>query len=369
MMKKSNMIANYHGVVQNRKVLFETHNKSNDRFSFLIHSLVYLLGLSIKFMLSRFTRKTKLNSNIVGISWLEHKKNRFNDYDANLEIIHYNFRKFDLNQIKIFSYIKISDLKNIFLISLKSHSQLPKSDSKYSNILYCFVCIIENSLYYNIIKDNSINIIVITGLNDRHSIFVSDIVNENDLQLFVLQHGLLTKFLNLYKICATRFYYTHDFSLDYLKYFFYNIHEIEFYHLPERSKHDWPSYLTEKNIIAYACTPTNIDYNFKIIDILIGEITSDYIIMLYPHPRENLKMYYTRYKNHNNVIITDKRYKNIKMLITRISSLGVDYSDIGVKPVFINIERHNTDYLSTGKFDVFNDLDSFKVWFHNLNFE
>lgn len=366
-MKKLNLPNNYKGVVNNRKVLYETHNRNLKKIKFLGQSIIYFSIIITKFILSRFYKIESINDTVIGINWLFHKTSRFLDYDSNLLIINYNYKRLSKLDVKLFSNLKFIDLIYAFKLSPKTHFRLSKSLKDYSNVFYAFVCLVENLLYKHIIIDHNIKDIYIVGLNDRHSIFISDITYTYGLNLHVLQHGLLTKFDNLHKINVDKFYYTHDFSLKYLKYFLINIHQIECVYLPDKKYNRWEKFDHNLNI-AYACTPTNIEYNIEIIKFLIDSVPNDYRVIIYPHPREGVNAYEKYFIKNEKVHITNKRYDNIELLITRISSLGIEYYDIGIKPLFINLENHDTDYLSTGKFEVFESLDAFKDWFFEYDF-
>ena len=47
------------------------------------------------------------------------------------------------------------------------------------------------------------------------------------------------------------------------------------------------------------------------------------------------------------------------------STLGVELKEIGIEPVFINLEGHETDFLHTGQYQSFTELDKFGDWIRN----
>jgi hypothetical protein len=60
--------------------------------------------------------------------------------------------------------------------------------------------------------------------------------------------------------------------------------------------------------------------------------------------------------------VTRERHRNISYLLSRYSTLGMDYYEQGIEPVFLDYEKHTMDFLDSDSFIKFNDPESFYEW-------
>ena len=341
--------------------MFTTHHKSESKSKFRINSLVMMLLAFAKMFLGIFLKKKKYPKHL-GINWSVHKK-RTLDYDPNVEIADYFYKRYDKEQIRIMKYASFWEVLRL-IFSYKRPKDLP-AHNNYGNFFLYVYNAIEFSLMKNLILENKLEKVVINGMADRNYIFVGEICHRDKVKLAVVQHGAFTKFEGLHTIYADEFYYMYDFSLAFLKYFFTNYESITPVYCPNKKKLELVAEFDGEPNIAYACTPSNVELNFRIIDIILKDLSPDVNLIIHPHPREDDAFYANVYGKYPNVTITKQKYRNMLFLVTRISSLGVELKEIGIEPVFINLEGHETDFLHTGQYQSFTELDKFGDWIRN----
>lgn len=336
--------------------MFDQHKKSESVSSFALKGFIFLMTLLAKTVLSLGFHKPTLPQRL-GINWEIHKQ-RFFDYDEGLFVIDYFYRKMTKEQLRLFKYVNLLQVARYFL-NIRSVGDL--TGNNFDNIFYRCVCAIEFSLLENIVKQNNIRHLFINGLNDRYTIYLTEICKKEGVKLSIIQHGALTKFEDCYTVYADEFLYMYEFSRPFLKYFIRNDQEVAF--LPCKRKKSLQLGTFEKHPnVAYASTPSNIHLNYAIIDAILLNLDARVNVLIHPHPREDDELYLAKYKHYPNVIVTKTKYQNITYLITRISSLGVDMHDLGIEPVFVNLQHHDTDYLSTNVFRTFTTLEPFRDW-------
>ncbi|MEQ4788414.1 hypothetical protein ABN070_17280 [Morganella morganii] len=353
----------YSGVLLNRQQMFSTHNKENKKIHFLLQSIIYFIFIFIKIMLSKFLKQSYFNKKIIGLNFSVYKY-RFKELSPELTVIDYLYKKINKSQVRLHNYISLTAvIKLVYTKNSNDKKHYIKFEN--NNFFYRFVCAAEYNLLDNLISQNNFTEVITAGLNDRYCIFLSAICKKRNINLSIIQHGALTKFDGCYRIEADNFYYMYDFSKSYLKYFFKNTDTINFLPCEREFKHQELGNIDNEVNIAFACTPSNIELNFQIIDILLQDLAPTVKVYIHPHPRENNKTYEKKYAHIKNVCITKKKFINIKFLVTRISSLGVELKKTGIEPVFINLEGHETDYLATGEYLAFEKIPEFKIWLNN----
>ncbi|MEZ8666108.1 hypothetical protein AB6D63_22135 [Vibrio splendidus] len=354
----------YGGVLLNRHQMFKTHNKEQNQARFLLQSAIYFVVILSKIILAKFLIQTDevKHQKIIGLNFSVYK-HRFRELSQDLVVVDYLYKQFNVEQIRLFKYVSFTQVINLLLERTTEEKQQHKKFKAHS-VFYRFVCAAEYLLLESFIREHKFDEVVTAGLNDRYCIFLSSICKKLNVDFSIIQHGALTKFEGCYLIEGTRFYYMYDFSKLYLKYFFKNAETIEFLPCERKLKQQELSISNHEKNLAFACTPSNIHLNYQIIDIMISELNPEVNIYIHPHPREDVTTYKKRYSSIKNVIVTKNKIKNIEFLVTRISSLGVELEAVGIVPVFINLEEHETDYLATGKYQTFTTLPSFKSWLH-----
>ncbi|MGV3629844.1 MAG: hypothetical protein ACO1O6_01485 [Bacteroidota bacterium] len=357
-LKQYNFQKLYRGVVLNRQVMFTTHHKSESKARFVRNSLIMLFLTLGKMLIASFMKKKRYPKQL-GINWSAHKKRTY-DYDPQLEIVDYFYKRYDREQIRILNYASFTEVFRLIFL-YKKPKDLPKLNN-YGNYFQYLWNAIEFSMMKNLILENKLEKVVINGLNDRYCLFIGKVCELNNIELAVVQHGAFTKFEGCQTMYATEFHYMYDFSAPFLKYFFTKPEELKLVHCPNKKKLELVSDFEGEINIAYACTPSNVELNFQIIDIILKGLSPEVNVIIHPHPRENDAFYAAVYDKYPNVTITKQKYRNMRFLVTRISSLGVELKEIGIEPVFINLEGHETDFLHTGEYQSFTDLEAFETW-------
>ena len=201
--------------------------------------------------------------------------------------------------------------------------------------------------------------IVVAGLNDRHTFFLSEICKKNRIYFTLVQHGTLFKIDN-FKLCeVNEFAYCFDFSLPFLKYYLKNIEGINIKFIPNESKSiEVVEYEKGNDNIAFACMPTNVALNFKVINALSEILNKNFNLIIYPHPREDFDSYLKAYNKNEKIIVSRAKYSNVKLVVSRVSTIGVDFANIGLPVIYVNFEQSETDYLATGKYAVVYEIET-----------
>jgi len=114
--------------------------------------------------------------------------------------------------------------------------------------------------------------------------------------------------------------------------------------------------------IAYASTHVRHNLNLQIIDSILAVMKLDVNLLIYTHPQENLSLY-KKYQNVDNIFIFQKeRHINIQYVISRFSTIGIEFYNSGIMPIFVNLDNVETDFLATNTFKVFTDTSDFETW-------
>ena len=196
-------------------------------------------------------------------------------------------------------------------------------------------------------------------MSDRHTFFLSEICKKNRIYFTLVQHGTLFKIDN-FKLCeVNEFAYCFDFSLPFLKYYLKNIEGINIKFIPNESKSiEVVEYEKGNDNIAFACMPTNVALNFKVINALSEILNKNFNLIIYPHPREDFDSYLKAYNKNEKIIVSRAKYSNVKLVVSRVSTIGVDFANIGLPVIYVNFEQSETDYLATGKYAVVYEIET-----------
>ena len=93
----------------------------------------------------------------------------------------------------------------------------------------------------------------------------------------------------------------------------------------------------DKKLIVFAMQNDDYEMDKKILKQLIKKFhNNEYIIVVYTHPKIHKKMYKRLKAEFKNIIFEkNKRYKNVDILYTRYSTIGMQYKYMGVKVCFL----------------------------------
>ena len=351
--------------LMNRKDAMKTQGIGRNYFQFLWQSFLYAVGIVIKILASYFIKKSIFNSKAIRLSWTNTFYKRLIELSGDYPLVHYDYKKINKRQILFFKNVNFFKIIRATISIRKKYGDI---SFEQDNIFYRFIISAETMMFDHMISSNSsLQRIYIAGINDRQTVMLSELCSKYSVHLSVLQHGCFTKFLNQYKVIADEFHYFYDFSIKYMKYFFRDPDSVKLKHLPRKqSIDDLPKFENEKNI-AFATTPIKSSINFEIIDILLENLHEDVTLIINPHPVEKINTYINRYGERKNVAISNIKYKNVMYFVLRYSTLGIEMRDLGMIPVFINIENYQTDFFEFGNVTVFTDLGDFQNWLHNIS--
>ncbi len=356
----------YEAIILNKKKTLELHGEHESRVFFIFKSMVYFGVVLFKIILSKFIFFSHIqipNDKVIAFNWSRFKS-RLTDYNNDSQVFDYYFNKFDLEQIRLFKYVC---LFNVFKLTFSINTEFAKGTINRDNFFFRFVCAAEYLMYESLIKSADPKEVVVAGLNDRHTFYISEICKSSNIFYTMVQHGCLFALDNPRKCFVNKFVYCFDFSIPFLKYYLLDNDTIQLKFLKLNKS---PLQTTESgsnlDLIGFACMPTNVKLNIDVIDFLIENLSNKYNIAVFPHPREDKSIYSIRYKKDPKVMISEQKFSDIKVLVSRVSTLGVDYADIGCEVIFVNFEGSSTDYLNTGRFEVVSNLESLKPFVSSL---
>ncbi len=355
----------YDAIVDNKQAAIDLHGVIEKRSKIVFLTIVYAAGIVFKLVLAKLIFKKYFpvtSKPRIGLNWSRFA-GRLRDFDSEIEIYDYYYSQFSLQQIELFKGVTLSSIFKLFLAT--KCSKLDQNSYR-DNIFYKFACCAEFRMYQKLIHELQPQQVVVAGLNDRHTFYLSEICRQNSISYTLVQHGCLFA-INNPKLCSVdEFVYCYEFSLPFLKHYISEVERVKLTYLPIQPKS--LSMVTQEDgipSIAFACMPTNPQANISLIDELLETINERYRIIVYPHPRESLNIYQKSYSKNDRVMISQDKYKNVELVVTRISTIGIDFDRIGLPVVFVNLERSNTDYLMTGRYQVVKDGAELRTYLMN----
>lgn len=320
--------------------------QKNNRTSINSYNVIYLYTVHIvSFIFSIFVDKYK-SSKLLYLSWSKTHTSKlkiFND-----PIVELNFSKIDLIKCRVYSNIKLTDIVNTFKIVQTLRYPF------YLKMLFVF----EYNLVLNITKNTKE--IYIAGHFDRLVLLISLIAKLENKKLNIVQHGALELIDGLPKIYVSKVYYMYDFSIAYFERYYLAIDKNILYINEPKLLSDNLNFKLckfQKHTIALITQPDKVEYNIKILTFLIKNYKNSNISIIV-HPRDN-KKYYKKFLSQN-VFIGRSFCLDYSCVITRYSTLGVNFHKKGIKTIFINLDNVTMDFFESGEYIVINKLDSFE---------
>ncbi len=328
---------------------------------------LFALGgvLFLKLIISKFLRKVSFSGEAIFISWSPLHTRRSKDLSENFKLLEFDRTSFTKKQLVFFSKVSIKDVINLFFKLRTSKVKNLKNSSAYikDSFFYRFLFAVEFLALKGLIDD--VEKVLIAGYNDRTSLIISRLCQDRDIHLSMLQHGVLGKKEKWKHLKADRFFYMYSFSKEYIQHQITVDHSTELIYLPKKTSSITLEIFKNpkfKKNIAYATSPADSEKDLIILRELKKELLKkECNLLIYPHPLEKEETY-SEFKEKECVFVTRERHQNILFLISRYSTLGIDYYEQGITPVFLNFENHNIDFLNTDEFKIFENMMSFKTW-------
>lgn len=332
------------------------------------HDFKLFLGflvLVFKFFLSRFSSSSYSKGTSIFISLGPLHIKRSKDLSETFDLIEYNRASFSKVQLHHFQHISVKEIYACLSGITKSKIEELKEPSLYAtdNFFYRFLFIMEFLALKGIIKNSEK--VFMAGYNDRASLIISKLCEVNDIHLSMLQHGVLGKKEYWMHLKADRFFYLYPFSKNYIKYQISVLPSTELIYLPKKNTpFDFKTFKLGKfsKNVAYATSPADSDKDVEILkELIITLQEKQYNLLIYPHPLEKENLY-KQFEEDEKVFVTRERHGNIAYLFSRYSTLGIDYYEKGITPIFLNYENHKMDFLESDSFKAFKDPLIFKKW-------
>lgn len=333
------------------------------------HNLQLLLlsaSMIAKWLLSFFVAKSEFAGHkVIGISWSPIHDRRFSDLATQQPVtIPYHYKRLNKTQIALFKGMRAKDMYAAAKGLLRAKvdlSDIKNSAFNYDGMAYRLFFALEYALFDHLVKGR--DTLFIAGINDRISIITTNLCRAYGIKMHMLQHGLLDAEKYFIKVDIDVFYYMYEVSLPCLKYFVNctDTHPALVY-LPRLSTRRFTA-IFDKNAgknIAYATQPG--DGDVAIIDEVIKTIGTDFNLLLYIHPVEKHKtpFYQKRYEQYPNVFVCQERHANIELIISQCSTLGIEYHEQGITPLFINLyDDIDVDIAHSDMFVVYTRLEEF----------
>lgn len=207
----------------------------------------------------------------------------------------------------IFNYINKYKLIKDFLKSffLKNNS---------NSIFY-----LEFLIFKGLIENNNIKEIIIAGHQDRIATWLSYLSKEKMIEFSITQHGVLTDITVPNKIFATNIYAYNEFEKKYFENFLVLNSDCT-YHIKglESTVTFYKSEMLGFNI-GFFSQQGETENTLKIAKEILKQIKGINLIV-YPHPRENKKLY-----EKSNIEISYRKYENLNAIVTYRSTIIYDY--------------------------------------------
>ncbi|WP_298542657.1 hypothetical protein [uncultured Aquimarina sp.] len=351
----------------NRYYLYKNVNyRLGKTYSLKLMALNMLL--IFKLIISRFVKKKKINTNDNFISWSPLHLKRSKDLAEKFETIPFERSSFSMEQLELFANISFNEISKYFFKVKKSDVRVLKNYSFYINdsIFYRFLFIVEFLALKGIL--NGSEKVLIAGYNDRTSLIISKICEFKKIHLSMLQHGVLGKKEEWKHLKADRFFYLYDFSKEYIAHQIEVNEFTELIYLPKKKSNlklgTFIKGVYSKNI-AYATSPADSSKDIEILTRLIKISEEKKVnLLIYPHPLEK-ETVYSKFENNKSIFVTRERHKNVEYLISRYSTLGIDYFEKNITPVFLNFDGAKSDFLNANIFNVFKNFEEFDTWIKN----
>lgn len=367
-----NIFEVYKKEINNRYIIHSDVQLSKSKF-FNIKCFVAIFIFLLKWLISFILiSKNKVDtSSDLAISWSRTHNKRLEDLTVNFKPVYYDFKSIKKEQIFFFKRLNQKGFyRNLFLML---NGKIERNDRGklffFDSYAYRILFVLEYCLFKGILEGYKCNNIYIAGLNDRYAIMITDICQNNDnMKLHMLQHGLLADRKGLSKVIADFFYYLYDFSFPFIKNAV-DVHQENCIKLSSKKKNSINDFfLTSKeNIVAIATSIAYPSTNFSIIDIIVKHLDkTKYDILIYPHPLEDIEAYKAKYSSNQHIFYFKReRHRNIDLVISQCSTMGVEYYNIGVESLFINVHGFNFDIAHAPLFQIFNKLNDFEEYIKN----
>lgn len=320
---------------------------------------IYCIGFTGNILKSKIIKKERKEEYIkIGISWNDLHKKKIELVDIDLNI--FNIKSNQLLKTVHYPYLKDVNISEALLFGFK-HKGIRNKFSYQSFFYRIYIHLLYDFLFSLIKKREEV---FVSGHFDRVVSILSEVCNTNNIKLNIIQHGCLQIFEKplIKNILKGNIYYSHKFSLPFFSTFFHEINNIDFIKLDEvKPKIDY-YHKCSKKIIVYGCQDAKPKNNILIIDFLLNMFNNKLIYVI-PHPREDLK-FYSKYRHHLcNAFVSRTKPVNAEFFVSRFSTLGIEYSLLEIRSIFINIDMVKLDFMLSESYEIYESLEEFKKEF------
>lgn len=335
-------------------------------------SIILSASLIFKVLLSRiipytfFERPNEYNS--IGISWARLHTQRLKDKQDEIEnVIEYFYSNYSLLTLSFYRDVPIcsvfSEARKLKIRNIEHYDEKYFYDSFFYRIIF----VIDFYALKNVLERYKPENVYCAGLCDRLAIILTTICGQSKIKVHMMQHGLLSLCKGKIKRKVHAFYYLYDFSLQAIKYSIRLDTSPHLIYLPKKQGALKLSHFDEssnKNI-AYATAIVKHEFNVQIIETTLRHMPKDFNLLIYIHPLDKRKKY-EQYRKLDNVFLFKKeRHSNIEYLISRISTLGLEYYELGVPSIFVNLDNLAGLFFHIDLFTTFYTLEEYEKWLKN----
>jgi hypothetical protein len=347
----------YAGEIKNRFIIHSDINlpvKQGLRLQLFIAVSLLLLKIVLSKVLSPPPFE---KAKVLGLSWSDLHSKRLSDYAQTVEplkLVRLNFYDWKGDKHGLFNAVSLRECWRRFrtLLSYKVPPEFLGSFC-FDQIFYRAVFAIESVLLESILLE--VDKVVIAGLNDRYSIIVAGYCEKRRIECQMVQHGLLSTRINLYRPRVDKYYnqfsssvplvsYSVDVSASEIEYLAANV-DNKFSNLIDRSKYQ------SSFFIAVANSPLSAEVNREIV-LLVLKNTPDYVgVFVYPHPVEKGEHYDFSHLDREVVVFDKKRHRDVDLVISHVSTIAVEYIEMGVEVMIVNVENLKGGVCQTSKIE------------------
>lgn len=352
--------------IKTRHLLFKDVDFRLSKF-YWIKSFLLAILLIVKVLIAKILPNNTANkkSKTIGLSWARLHTQRLKDKEEEIEdLIEYFYSHFSYFNICLYKKVPLLHIFKIASNLKIDNYSLYEKEYFYDSIFYRILFLIDYYVFKNIIDTYEPENIFCAGLCDRLAIILTELGQTYGVKIHMMQHGLLSQCKGKIKRKVHAFYYLYDFSIKSIKYSINLDTSPRLVYLPKTKgalklkKFD----VSPGQNIAYATAIVKHEFNEQIIETTINLLPDNFNFLIYVHPLDKIKKYEIYSKKKNVFIFKKERHSNLDYLISRLSTLGIEYHEFGVPSIFVNLDKLDGDFFHLDAFTTFLYLKEYEQW-------
>lgn len=233
---------------------------------------------------------------------------------------------------------------------------------KFSEVFLILQFSFEFKIFEKLLSQKPVAQVYVAEHYHRYLTIVSFLCQSFNKELIIVQHGALEYIENIPFINISSVIYSYEFSIPFYNRFFRPVHETIKFVKNDRLISDYDRFQScelKKPTIAFLTQPDNCKLNSSILAVLKEKVNNlDCQIEIIKHPRD--KCNYKEYLKHPKFTLSNRFCNNFSLVITRFSTLGVNYYLKGYNTWFVNLDHVVMDFMNEPSINVLWSMSEFK---------